>query len=292
MREQDSIVLLLKNRRQQQDLSSDRCVLEFIASISADQISRQGFQSLLLIKIRFGGVEPGACGGGESVTIGQRQCSQQTETKSQLLGVDQTLFRFWQSAMIEGWRTLERPGGEMVLLALAAMFKDWMTEGETEKTAEAAVRGYVAGYVAGSVVGTVGMASEGSDGRGVEASRPECALWFYKEMNVNIQCKMWSSLSLFAVTTASRFIPQYICFSVTELGLVSILPPFQDSSKFSILVDDLTEVPGTGGLDVDPLQRLFGFVTILLGPISVLAVAGTLEMVTGTYECCLSWEIP
>jgi hypothetical protein len=111
-------------------------------------------------------------------------------------------------------------------------------------------------------------------------------------MNVNIECKMWSSLSLFAGTTASRFIPQFFCFSVTVLGLVSILPLFQDGSKFSILVDDLTEVQRTGGLDVDPLQRLFCFVAILLGPISVLAVAGTLEMVTGTYECRLSWEIP
>jgi hypothetical protein len=193
-------------------------------------------------------------------------------------------------------KTQERHGGAMVLLTLAAMSRYWMMEGETEGTEEATVTGSVvgsvAGTVAGSVAGTVGMASEGKDGREVNAPRPASALWVYTEMNVNIECKLWSSLFLFAGTTASRFIPQFVCFSVNELGLVSMLPLFQDGSKFSILGDDLTEVQGTGGLDVDPLQRLFGFVTILLGPISVLTVAGSLEMVTGTYKCCLSWEIP
>ena len=52
------------------------------------------------------------------------------------------------------------------------------------------------------------------------------------------------------------------------------------------------EVRGGGSLDLDSIQRLVGFATVFLGPISVLAVVGILEIVSGTYECCLSWEIP
>ena len=81
----------------------------------------------------------------------------------------------------------------MVLPSLEAISKDWMMEGAKEEAEEAVVTG----AVAGSAAGTVGMATEGRDGRGVKAPRPPSTLWFNKEMCVNVEHKL-QALSLFA----------------------------------------------------------------------------------------------
>jgi hypothetical protein len=86
-------------------------------------------------------------------------------------------------------------------------------------------------------------------------------------------------------------VPQLVRFAVTELGLVSKMPPVQDGSMLLILGDNLIEVRGTGCLvDVDPLQRLLRLVAIFLGSLLVLAVTGIFEMSSGTTETSLAWQ--
>jgi hypothetical protein len=52
------------------------------------------------------------------------------------------------------------------------MAKHWMMDGAKEETEEAAVKG----AIAGSVTGTLGLLTEGTEGREVEAPRPAYTL--------------------------------------------------------------------------------------------------------------------